>query len=262
MSRFSRITGGLMLALMVPAMLPQISYAQETITSACLTETYERMAHEERMFRTVVFGQKKSADLPTGSVRFDTEYDTWLKTGGNQWKSLNEGNTGTTWSDRLMDEQSDIKDRRGLLEMRKTPTSDIIPPLLQSMRALQCRLRAVCLAVSQSSGAKEGEKIKVQPIGCQEFELPVFAGCKAASVVETVPVNCNESVDAIIRRESQLLQLVVAYDAAYRTLMQFSGIFEDFLKDFRFPLLEPLWQTVRTLGQFDNLSCFAGQCDE
>ncbi len=35
-----------------------------------------------------------------------------------------------------------------------------------------------------------------------------------------------------------------------------------FLAEFRFPLLNPLWQTVRTLGGLTNIPCFLSQCDE
>jgi hypothetical protein len=252
---------GLLLSI---ALVPSAS-AQEidVVNTKCLEQVYGRMAHEERFYRSVLFGQKKSEDLPEGSVRYDTEYDTWMKTGDKQWRSINPGNQKITWNDSNMDEQSDIKPRIGLFEVKKTPTSDLIPPMLQSMRALQCRLRAVCLGANQSAvAAADKTTVKVQPDGCLEFELPVFTSCKNNLITTIGPGACASAVNAIIERESRLLQMTVAYDSAYRTLAQFAGIFEGFLTDFRFPLLEPLWQMIRTLGTLDNLPCFSAQCDE
>lgn len=262
---------GLLLLTSLSTSLAPAASAQNVVTASCLTQMYDRMAHEERLFRSVLFGQKESADLPPGSVRFSDEedvYATWLKTDTNQWRSLDPGYEGTTWSDALMDEEADVPARRGIFETRTTPTSDMIPSLLQSMRALQCRLRAVCDAarLSQAEMDKPEEDrmdpLLVQPDGCLEFELPLMEACTANDITEIGPGTCDSAIQAILEREEKLLHMTVAYDAAYRTLAQFAGIFEGFLDEFRFPLLEPLWQMVRALGSLDGLPCFTGQCDE
>lgn len=264
----SRFLAGFLLLPLAAGVLPARASAQNVVSQGCLEQMYDRMAHEERLYRSVLFGQKESADLPQGSVRYSKEFDTWLKTGDGQWRSIDPGYTGTTWSDSLMDDQADVPARRGIFEVRKTPTSDLIPPLLQSMRALQCRLRAVCdlARMSQQEMEKpEGqrrESLSVQPDGCLEFDLPVMTACAAENITQIGPGTCDAAVEAVLDREEKLLHMTIAYDSAYRTLAQFAGIFEGFLNDFRFPLLQPLWQMVRAVGSIDGLPCFNGQCDE
>lgn len=249
------------IGLLAVIILPTSARAQDIVRSACITDVYEHISREERMYRSVVLGQKKSADLPIGSVRIDEDFDTWIKTANNAWRSLD--HDGLTWSNTLMDEQADVPDRRGLLEIRKTPTSDLIPALAQSVRALQCRLRSVCMAAQDSVGLGEDASLKVQPTGCIEFEFKAFDGCREQSTIADTLANvCDTAIDATLERERKFLELLVTYDAAYRSLMQFSGMFEGFMDDFRFPLLEPLWQAVRALGALDGLPCFSAQCDE
>jgi hypothetical protein len=234
------------------------AYAQDNVTAQCLGQVYDRIAHEERVYRSVLFGQKKSADLPQGSVRFDKTFKTWLKTGDGQWRTPAGQDTA---SDSTMDSQADVPRRRGIFEIRKTPTSNLIPPLLQSMRALQCRLRSACQAARMSQSVTS-ETVKAQIDGCLQFEFPTFTACKGNSITSIGLGSCDGAVEGVLAREEKLLELIVAYDGAYRTLMQFAGTFEGFMVDFRFPLLEPLWQTVRTLGAFDKLPCFLAQCDQ
>lgn len=245
-------------------LLPLTAHAQEVRTEGCLTDVYAHLAHEERLYKSVLFGQKASEDLDTGSVRYDQEFNTWMKTADNTWRSLASGFSGTTWSDMLMDQQADIPARRGLIEVRKVPTSDLIPALTHSMRALQCRLQSVCAAATASPAAIAASQttLSVQAKGCIGVTLPVFTRCSGESIVEIDPKVCEQSVDAIIERESRLLSLLTSYDAAYRSLLQFMGGFEGFLTDFRFPLIDPLWQAVRALGSIDRLPCFLSQCDE
>lgn len=263
-----RLLAGLLLLSLAAGVLPVSASAQVVVTESCLEQMYDRMDHENRLYRSVVFGQKKSADLPEGSVQFNDEYTTWLKTGVNQWQSLDKEPGTPPENDIFMDEQADVPARRGILEIRESSTSDLIPSLLQSMRALQCRLRAVCDAARLSQLEMEkpesgrSDPLTVQPDGCLEFELPLMTSCQAENITQIGPGTCDDAVLAILEREEKLLHMTIAYDAAYRTLAQFAGIFEGFLNDFRFPLLEPLWQMVRALGSLDGMPCFTGQCDE
>ncbi len=255
--------------------------AQTLATPACVDETYALLAKEQRLFRSVIFGAKKPENLPVNSLLYDKEGKAWLKTKKNEWKEVPKeeeeepagGNAGAagggqgTKTDSAMDSAKELKTRRGLLEARRTATSDNIPAITQSLRALECRLRAVCeLAIrSRSTEKDEEEKLKIQPTGCIEFELPVIKGCSAVDGISPSFIDvgaCDEAADGLFIQESNLLSLSVAYDASYRTIAQFSGMFEGFLSDFRFPLINPLWQTVRTMGGLKGLPCFLSQCDE
>jgi hypothetical protein len=154
--------------------------------------------------------------------------------------------------------------RRGLLEVLKAPTSELIPPLVQSLRALQCRLRAVCMAGRASQNPKAGATVSVQPEGCLALEFPTFQGCKLKdqTFADVKGGNCEKTVDVILDQEINLLHLAVGYDAAYRSLYQFGGMFEDAMREFRFPILTPIWQAVRALSNIAGLPCFLSQCEE
>lgn len=240
-------------------LLPGISAAKEP---TCTDDIYLQLSREERLYRSVLFGLSTTEDMPINGVLVDKEGDHWMKMQNNEWRSTDPGNQGTTWSDQTMDEQRDVTARRGILEIQKAVSSELIPSVLQAFRATQCRMQAVCLAAQLSGSAEPGKPMKIQPEGCIEFEMPIIDSCKAVDFASYDNGACDSQVQTIAERGSRMLELLFAYDASYRTLMQFAGTFEGFLNDFRFPLLQPLWQMVRTLGQFDNLPCFLAECNE
>lgn len=257
------VSSGLFLSLLLGS--GATTYAQSIDVmepeSACTDTLNTRLGYEQRLFRSVLFGARKASDLPTGSVLHDDDGDTWMKTAQNNWKSPE--NTGLTWSDTLVDQRRDIDVRRGILETQKALTSEFLPSILQSVRAMQCRMRAVCLVASEAQNAdSNATEITVQPPGCMEFTLPMFSSCRDNPSVLFQSAACDDTVDMIIDRESRMLEMVIAYDAAYRTLLQFAGTFEGFLTDFRFPLLQPLWQMIRAVGDLDGLPCFLAECNE
>lgn len=249
--------------------------------SACLENLYDAFGREQRLERAVLFGKPNPDDAANLSVFYDNDGNAWVKTGRNTWKSPADGYEGTTWSDIQMKNQSE-KDtqceaqdrdmqaacvktpRRGIFEIRKTPTSDLIEPIVQSVRALQCRLRAVCELASQSPGKNENEILTIKVDGCMPMTFAVMNGCRELSptVLETLPGMCQRARQQLVEREMQLLMLTVSYDANYRGLAQFAGMFQEFLTQFRFPLIEPIWQMVRTLGQLKGIPCFSAECNE
>lgn len=249
--------------LLLSLLLPSVAAAQQVQTNACVLQVFQMLSHEERFFRGVLYGQKKSELLPAGSVRTDKELNRWIKTGDGEWKSYADGYSGTMWSDGQMDNEADVPARRGIFEIRKASTSELIPPILQSLRALQCRLRAVCRLAKDSLGADPEDAIRVEVDGCLPQGFHPLPQCLDAESAGEVGIGiCEQAVEAILEREVQLLKTAVAYDAAYRTLLQFAGQFEGFLDDFQLPLLTPLWQAVRALGSLGKIPCFLSQCDE
>jgi hypothetical protein len=237
--------------------------ARAAAPATCAEAVYTELGREERLYRSVIFGLAKSEALPISSTLTDKKGNRWLKTKENEWRSTDAGYQGTTWRDEFMEEQRDVPARRGILEVRQALSSELIPSVLQAVRASQCRMYAVCDAARASDSAKDDEEeVTVQPDGCIEFELPVMDACRTSELSSFNQGGCISQVQTIIDRETRMLELLFAYDASYRTLMQFAGTFEGFLSDFRFPLLQPLWQMVRTLGQLDNLPCFLAECNE
>jgi hypothetical protein len=244
-------------------MLPASAFAQDVLNQACVDDMFRLMDREHRLYRSVLFGQKSAADSPDGSTRTDSDFHIWMKTGTNAWRSLAEGYEQTTWGDSLIDERGDVPIRRGLLEQRRTPTSDLLPPMLQSMRALQCRLRSICaLGRVRSESDDAVSTVTVQAEGCLPMSFRPLKNCIPRDFTDIGFGTCAATVDSIVERESRLLHLLVTYDSAYRSVLQFGGGFEGFLSDVRLPFLQPLWQTVRILGSLDNLPCFLAQCDE
>lgn len=236
------------------------AFAQDSVQPGCLSAVYNRIDYEDRLWRSVVFGQPKAADAPLGSVRRDSAYRQWIKRAQDAW--VWSADEDTTIDDATMDDESDVSARRGLLAVRTADTSELLPPLIQSARALRCRLYSVCATARASTDATE-PVVSVAVDGCREMEMPVLEACAEASPrVLTAVRGCDAIAEDTFSRNEALLELAVTYDAAYRSLAQFEGIFEGFLTDVRFPLLQPLWQTVRTLGAIDNLPCFLAQCDE
>jgi len=269
----ARMLAGLLILLSLP--LPAGAAADLNIP-ACTDPTFDALAKEQRFYRGVVYGSKKAADIPVNGIVYDKQGQAWFKKTKNSWtgvpsaagssSSSATGGNDSQKSDDAMDAAKDVPTREGILGTKRSATSDLVPALTQSLRALQCRLRAVCDAALKSQTAKKDDKtVKVQPLGCIELEMPVLRGCdttQGVSAIFITPNACANAANAIFAQESNILNLSVAYDGSYRTIAQFSGMFEGFLSEFRFPLLNPLWQTVRVLGGLKNIPCFLSQCEE
>ena len=247
--------------------------AQDLTTSACLQETYGSLGSSQRKFRGFVLGQKKSEDLPVGAVRFDTEFTAWTKTAADTWKNLIPDSE--TNSDETMDDEAEFADVKGILETRKTLTSDLLPPLLQAFRAFQCDSRARCMVAAASQRRDAPEEITVQPDGCISFTLPRMDSCQIEQAPKTgtgekTPANfsevktgfCDKVRTSLVEHEAKALKFLVAYDASYRTVLQFAGSFQNFMTQLRGPLLFPLWEAFRALQTFGDEKCFNAQCDE
>lgn len=276
-----------LLALALTGMPPSAS-AQSGVdapaTGECLQDLYDAFGREHRLARAVVFGRPPAERAPISAVYYDRQGDPWVKTGEDEWSSPSDEFDGETWTDSDMDDQAetdpqcdDGKDetsdlekscvvlpRRGILEVRKTPTSDLVQPLVQTIRALQCRLRSVCELGAASIGKEPGDTVDIMIDGCLPMTFPIMEGCRdlTQTTYNTLAGNCREARRELVTREMELLTLTASYDAAYRSLAQFAGMFQEFLTQFRFPLIEPLWQTVRMLGGLNGIPCFQAECNE
>jgi uncharacterized protein YijF (DUF1287 family) len=273
------------ISLLASAILPSAAFAQAgvegPVMGECIENLYDAFGREHRLSRAVTFGQPAAENAPLTAVYYDRDGDPWVKTAENQWSSPSDEFDGETWSDGDMDDQvetdplcenneDDVEEscvklpRRGIFEIRKTPTSDLVHPIVQTVRALQCRLRAVCELAAESQGKESGDTVTIELDGCLPMTFPVMEGCRNidSTVYNTFPTSCREARRTLVQREMELLTLTVSYDASYRSLAQFAGMFQEFLTQFRFPLIEPLWQTVRMLGGLDGIPCFQAECNE
>jgi len=274
--------GLLLLALAMPVGAAAQAAVDPPTDSACLKDLYRAFGREHRLERAVLFGKPSAEDAPLTAVYYDAEGNAWAKIGEDEWQSpgaafeeedpiSNDDMDGRHEKDLLCNDNDDkiqsscVKlPRRGIFEIRKTPTSDLIQPIVQTVRAMQCRLRAICDVAADSFEKAPGDTITITIDGCLPMTFPVMRGCIDAesTIFNTLPGNCQEARQQMVEREMQLLTLTASYDAAYRSLAQFAGIFQEFLVQFRFPLIEPLWQMVRMLGGLNGIPCFQAECNE
>ena len=244
------------------------AFAQNSVNAeACLADVNLWLAREHRFYRAVLIGQIKAEDAPLGAIRYSFEGDVWTKTESDAWKTYAPGYEATTWTDFQMEEMAEFPPRRGYVEMRKALTSELIPPLLQNLRALRCRIRAVCELMEASQAENASDPITVHVDGCLDTTFPRIQSCGFGGQSlrfdqELVKDACPNTIDALFQRETTMLRTLVAYDASYRTLLQLSGIMEKFIYDFQFSLISPLWDTTRVLLELDRIPCFISQCDE
>jgi hypothetical protein len=265
---------GLSFLLLLPAsaLLQSSSSAPATDSpvTGCQDEINARLASEERIYRTVLFGRRKAADEPVGTVRFDADLNEWLKTGKNEWRGFGPkkaGNDGDidakTERDPLDKDKSPA--RAGIFAQKKVLTSDLLPPLIQSYRAFGCRIEAVCEAARKSLTGTD--PMKIETVGCRPFEnVKPLASCNKNKNSDTfsesaVRTYCDAVAPELFAHEGELLKLSVSYDASYRSLLQFAGGFDAFLKDFQTTLFSPLSDSMSLLGQLQRIPCFAAQCN-
>lgn len=274
--------------LLAVLLAPTATEAQEEIgtylsPSVCLGAAEDAMGGRLREYRGVVLGAPKASRAPIGTVRYDKDGLPWLKTSVGTWKTFAKkecdggpgypceltGEPPAEKDNDAMDDAAEFPPRRGWLELKMATTSELLPPLLQSMRALQCRLENVCALAAASLNKPSGDTVDIETPGCVKETLPVLRACvpdKEGTVpqtaVETVLSECAGMRQTVVEREQELLKLLVAYDAAHRSLRQFLGLLETFTVDIRSTLLGPMWEAVRAFHALGRVPCFSSQCEQ
>lgn len=254
--------------------VPSSSLAQADSSSpvdACKYDIATGLAQQQRIYRSVLFGQKKAADQPVNAIDYDREAKVFIKTEDDRWV----GSDGEILKDKLMDERADIADRRGIFETRQVLTSELIPALTQSYRALTCRALSVCANSQLSPEEAAAIQINKAPLakgigpiqipGCDEIDLHFLPTClpiNSAPDLAITKTYCESMADQMLNREADLLKLAVTYDAAYRTLLQFAGNFDQFIASFRGDLLSPIEQATAVVTQLSRIPCFLAECNE
>lgn len=254
--------------------IPQSTFAGTT--DECRNRTNREIGREQRLYRAYLYGKPTAEDASIGSVRYDKDGWAWIKADDSStpWRNSHPDNQGLKWSSTLMDqydEHADVLPIRGIFETKRMMTSELIPYLLQSIRAFECRLRALCEVARYSeiqSGEDPVDMGNVQPLGCIEYEdLQTWPECHFADPSEGIIDQldsrsyCSEVSLQLIRREVELLKLAVEYDAGFRTLLQFAGNFDIFLEEMRWPLTGTVRQAVQLMGQLERIPCFLSSCD-
>src|SRR3989344_3147454 len=96
MRRFLTI-GGIVAFVLLPSARSfgqQDLEAQQGVPS-CAVASRELLAKEQRLLRSVLYGQRPAIEARTGTVRADAEGNLWVKTNVNAWQTLATGFTQT-----------------------------------------------------------------------------------------------------------------------------------------------------------------------
>lgn len=285
-----------MLHLVLPASAQSgNSSSTPALVDSCRTQTASVLAGDQRLYRRVLFGLTHAEEASKGETRYDSNGNAWIKAGSNVWRTQAKGLEGHTLTDSAMDAQIErdpivLPDplasnpqeaanaqtfRRGIFETRGVLTSELIPRITESFRALQCRTLSTCEAMRRSlrndladgkdSFGKDIYRVRVS--GCEELPVRVLTACTSTtptdpSAMSILIGSCGPMQEGLISREEKILGVAVTYDAAYRSLLQFAGNFDDFLSVFNVDLLTPLRQSTGLLGQLSRIPCFLSQCNE
>ena len=268
-------TLSLLLALLLCS-APLTLHAKEPSADECRNRTNRELAHEQRLYRAYLFGKRLAEDAPIGDVRYDRDGWAWLKSDDSStpWINSHQDNQDLQWSNTVMDNQDEhgeILPIKGIFETKRVMTSELLPYLLQAIRALECRTASLC-EISRISEIQSGEDPvtidAVRPNGCIEFKkVQTWPECHFAVPDLSIDTQvdsrnyCDEITSQLIRREAEQLKLAVEYDAGFRTLLQFAGNFDIFLREIRWPITGTLRQAARMIGQLERIPCFLSSCD-
>lgn len=244
---------------------PNVSIAQNVSDSeSCADGINNAVASEVRLFRAVLYGMPKAEKAPVGSLRYDGGGNPWIKTDDSQWKSIDD-----EIDNNQMDARAEFEDRQGLFQTHRVLTSELLPFLMQSMYALDCRLQAVCSFAEQSFSKDEviPMPLEVQPEGCINIEGESIVAChlkkddnNSYGQQGQVTGYCEQMAQETLLRQKQMLKVAAEYDAAYRAMLQFAGEFDLFLANFRTPIENSVRQTAGIIGWMNKIPCFTSSC--
>ncbi len=209
-----------------------------------------------------------AAQAPIGTTFSDDRGIMWIKT-LDGWKtalSFQADKDMEFARDQSSGTSAELEVRRGIFDTQRTLTSELIPFLVSSMRAFQCRTQYVCTTIDASiSNAESSAQLNVP--GCLPEERPLIPACRFAaeerqeSEAARVQRYCILIGNEMLRREADLLKFAVEYDAAYRTILQFAGNFDLSLQELKWPLTFTIRQATGIIGQYNRIPCFLGNCD-
>jgi|GEM_PF-1278676 len=167
-----------------------------------------------------------------------------------------------------------LAERKGIFETKGRLTSELVAPLVESYRVLRCRSLAVCADMAGSFG-QQGGNITVRPLGCAAQDLTRYDECYLAGNSSSGPTGgagmtadtvqlatyCNQLAEDSLTLERRVLQLAVAYDSGYRSMLQLAGMIDRLQQDLPKYVLYPLRDMIGLLGRLHQIPCFIGQCD-
>ncbi|MDD5469911.1 MAG: hypothetical protein PHO92_03915 [Candidatus Peribacteraceae bacterium] len=209
-----------------------------------------------------------ASQAPIGTTFSDENGILWIKT-FDGWKTALSFQTDEDMEfdrGKSSGTSAELEAKRGIFDTQRTLTSELIPFLVSSMRAFQCRTQYVCATIDASiSTVTQSAQLNVP--GCLPEERALVPACRFAaeerqeSEAARVQRYCILIGNEMLRREADLLKVAVEYDAAYRTILQFAGNFDLSLQELKWPLTFTIRQATGILGQYNRIPCFLGNCD-
>lgn len=225
-------------ALIVLLMAPS-AWAEEASQEACYGRLTEEMTIVHDEYRARLFGSRTDAD--------------------GEFTVLTGGKTS--------------EEHVGIFETKGRLTSELVEPALETYRVYRCRTLAVCQAL-KTSIASNADPVDVSLLGCADQILPHYEQCYFATAegedapdagvqsdVTRIADQCETLVLETLRAERAILRLAVAYDAGYRSLLQFAGMMDWMLEVFPTHAIRAVSNMVNLLGKLHQIPCFIGQCD-
>lgn len=277
------IGSALCVSVLLSASLPAPAQAVgvSSLANDCQTQIYDELSLAQTLFRARLLGVKDPKEEAKGSSRLGPDGKVWLKVGDGEdgsgaWRRDGSGDTRTNETMRT----PILPEQQGIFERQQARTSDLVPELTQAYRTLACHTEAVCrnaqltldaaqtLRTNARGGTPYKDWIPVQTAGCEWINVRPFTACYAlrskATVSEQslVQDTCGSASQKLLDREADMLKLLTAYDAAYRSFLQFSGVFDHFLTEFKGDLLTPIEQATSVVSQLSRIPCFISQCSE
>lgn len=157
------------------------------------------------------------------------------------------------------------REQTGIFETKGRLTSELTLPLVESYRVYRCRTLAVCQIAANSINIDSGA-FNVKLLGCAEMNVErypecYFAGGTLQSEATDVLGQCQKLATETLASERAILQMAVAYDSGYRSLLQFAGIMDWMLQGFPTGTIRVIADMVSMLGKLHQIPCFIGQCD-
>ncbi len=220
--------------------------AEEVDANACLNRAATEFVTIRDEARSYIFGSRKNTSEPLDGF------------------SVLTGGTAT-------------EERKGIFETKERLSSELTEPIVQSFRTFTCKSLSIC-EVLQLSLQKKDEDVTIRLPGCAEEVKPRYVECLAAPTdatsassdsppsamphtIRTLVQECNEMIQKNIDAEKNILKLAMAYDAGYRSMLQFAGMMDWMLQDLENRAIRPLRDMVQMLGKLHQIPCFIGQCD-
>ncbi len=236
----------------------------------CRSGIHAAIAREHRLFRSVVYGLRKAEEAGVSEVRHDQEGRAWIKVRPDEWRSAAAGFEDMVRTDSEIQAEGDTAPRRGIFETRRVLTSRLIPYLTQSLRAFQCQLANICERVYASIHVEYETPVPftISVPGCRKEESETIPACHVAATQQGKDAEadalgyCNRVSLELLKREAELLKMATEYDAAYRSLFQFVGMFDGFLVKWRQTIAGTLRQAAGIVGLLRRIPCFLSSCDE